>query len=256
MATHEKVAFMTGTHRGLGLATARGRGKLGVTVRLGARDRATGAQAAAEFRRDGVAQVEPLALEVLKREDHRRVAALLEQRCGRRDSLVKNAGLEREGAVCGAPDGGNDTSTVSEAALRATFETNVFAVMALTQTLWPLLRCAPAGRIVTLSSLLGSLTLHADPTSPIDTTTACAFDASQTARNAFTGHLAAELQETPIKVNAAPPGWVQSALGGASTPLDVREGGPTSVQVARLPTEGPTGGSCHGGEPWPWECMR
>jgi NAD(P)-dependent dehydrogenase (short-subunit alcohol dehydrogenase family) len=140
MATHEKVAFMTGAHRGLGLATAR-------------------------------------------------VAALLEQRCGRLDSLVKNAGLEREGAVFGAPDGGNDTSTVSEAALRATFETNVFAVMALTQTLWPLLRRAPAGRIVTLSSLLGSLTLHADPTSPIDTTKACAFDASQTARNAFMSHV-------------------------------------------------------------------
>jgi len=128
---------MTGARRGLGLDTACGRGKLGVTVRLGARDRATGAQAAAAFRRDGVAQVEPVALEVRKWEDHRRVAAMRAQRCAQLAILVKNAGMAREGADAGVPSGGNDTSTVSEAALRATVATKVFAVMAWTQPLLP-----------------------------------------------------------------------------------------------------------------------
>jgi len=105
---------------------------------------------------------------------------------------------------------------VSEAALRATFETHCFAVLAWTQTLLPLMRRAPAGGIVTLASILGSLTLHANPTAPIDKTKACAYDASTTALNAFTVHLAAELQETPVKVNAAHPGWVKTARGGRS----------------------------------------
>jgi NAD(P)-dependent dehydrogenase (short-subunit alcohol dehydrogenase family) len=152
----------------------------------------------------------------MKRDDYRRVAAMLAQRFGRLAILVKNAGLKREGADGGAPGGCNDTSTVSEAALRATFETHCFAVLAWTQTLLPLMRRAPAGGVVNLASILGSLTLHADPTSPIDKTKACAHDASTTALDAFTVHLAAELQETPIKVSAAHPGWVKTARGGRS----------------------------------------
>jgi NAD(P)-dependent dehydrogenase (short-subunit alcohol dehydrogenase family) len=248
----EKIAFITGANRGIGLETARGLGKLGVMVLLGSRDRGKGEKAAAELRREGVAQVEPVEFEVLKRKDHHRLAEMLEQRFGRLDILVNNAGIQRESAEFAAPEGFNDTSTVSEAAIRQTFDTNFFAVIALTQTLLPLIRRSLAGRIVNLSSILGSLTLHSDPTSPIYKAKAFAYDASKTAINAFTVHLAAELHDTPIKVNSAHPGWVKTALGGAGAPLEISEGGKTSAQLATLGADGPTGGYFHLGQPLPW----
>jgi NAD(P)-dependent dehydrogenase (short-subunit alcohol dehydrogenase family) len=230
----------------------RGLGRLGVTVLLGSRDLAKGKQAAAELHREGINRAEPVAFDVQKREGHRRLAEMLEQRFGRLDILVNNAGIEREGADFGAPGGFNNASRVSEADLRATFDTNFFAVVALTQTLLPLIRRSPAGRIANLSSILGSLSLHSDPASPIYRGKAFAYDASKTALNAFTVHLAAELRDTPVKVNSAHPGWVKTELGGPAATLEVSEGGKTSVQLAMLPADGPTGGFFHLGEPLPW----
>ncbi len=124
--------------------------------------------------------------------------------------------------------------------------------MALTQALLPLIRKSPAGRIVNLSSVLGSLTLHSDPKSPIYSMKAFAYDASKTALNAFTVHLAHELRDTAIKVNSAHPGWVKTDMGGKAAPMELAEGGKTSVQLATLADNGPTGGFFHLGEPLPW----
>jgi NAD(P)-dependent dehydrogenase (short-subunit alcohol dehydrogenase family) len=252
MATQNTIAFITGANRGLGLETARGLGELGVTVLLGSRDAGKGEQAAAALRQQGIARAEAVAFDVGNRADHQHLATMLDERFGRLDILVNNAGIEREAAKFGAPDGFNTTSTVSESALRETFDTNFFAVIALTQTLLPLVRKAPAGRIVNLSSILGSLTLHSDPSSPIYKTKAFAYDASKTAINAFTVHLAAELRDTRIKVNSAHPGWVKTELGGTAAQLEVSEGGKTSVQLAMLPDDGPTGGYFHLGQSLPW----
>src|SRR5262249_47541118 len=81
---------------------------------------------------------------------------------------------------------------------------------------------------------------------------AFAYDASKTALNAFTVHLAQELRGTKIKVNSAHPGWVRTELGGSAAPLPLSEGGKTSVQLATLPDDGPTGGYFHLGQPLPW----
>jgi NAD(P)-dependent dehydrogenase (short-subunit alcohol dehydrogenase family) len=124
--------------------------------------------------------------------------------------------------------------------------------VALTQTLLPLIRKSPAGRIVNLSSILGSLTLHADPKSPIYSMKGFAYDASKTALNAFSVHLAHELEDTAIKVNSAHPGWVKTDMGGSAAPMELAEGGKTSVQLATLPADGPTGGFFHLGDPLPW----
>src|SRR5262249_15204952 len=142
--------------------------------------------------------------------------------------------------------------TVSPEMLRQTFETNFFAVVALTQALLPLLREAPAGRIVNLSSILGSLTLHSNPGSGIYNKKAFAYGASKTALNAFTVHLAQELRNTKIKVTSAHPGWVQTDMGDTDAPMALSEGGKTSVQLATLPDDGPTGGYFHLGQPLPW----
>jgi NAD(P)-dependent dehydrogenase (short-subunit alcohol dehydrogenase family) len=252
MRDHEKIAFITGANRGLGLETARGLGKLGVTVLLGSRDKSRGEKAAEELRRDGVDLVEVVTFDLQNREDHQRLAETVEKNYGRLDILVNNAGVEKEGVEFGTPGGFNTTSTVSQDVLKETFDINFFAVVALTQTLLPLIRKSSAGRIVNLSSILGSLTFHSDPSSPIYERKAFAYDATKTAINAFTVHLAAELRNTPIKVNSAHPGWVKTELGGSGASLDITEGGKTSAWLATLPEDGPTGGYFHLGQRLPW----
>jgi NAD(P)-dependent dehydrogenase (short-subunit alcohol dehydrogenase family) len=248
----EKVAFITGANKGIGLETARGLGKLGITVVLASRDEARGQAAAEKLRAEGIHNVEAVRFDVSRPEDHRDIARHLEQRYGKLDILVNNAGVQLEETDFGTPGGFNTTSTVAPEVLRQTFETNFFAVVALTQTLLPLLRKAPRGRVVNLSSILGSLALHSDPSSPIYSMKAFAYDASKTALNAFTVHLAHELRDTRIKVNSAHPGWVKTDMGGPAAPMEAPEGGKTSVQLATLPDDGPTGGYFHLGQPLPW----
>ena len=136
--------------------------------------------------------------------------------------------------------------------LRDTFEANFFAQVAMTQTLLPLIRLSPAGRIVNLSSILGSLTLQSTPGSPIYDFKNFAYDASKTALNALTIHLAYELRETPIKVNSAHPGWVKTEMGGSEALMEITDGAKTSVELALLGHDGPNGRYIHLGQELPW----
>jgi NAD(P)-dependent dehydrogenase (short-subunit alcohol dehydrogenase family) len=252
MASRNKVAFITGANKGIGFETARGLGGLGITVVLGSRDEGRGRAAAERLRAQGSGEFEAVRFDVTRPEDHQEILRHLDRRYGALDILVNNAGVVLENSEFGAPGGFNTTPDVTPETLRATFETNFFAVVALTQVLLPLLKKAPSGRIVNLSSILGSLTLHADPSSPIYNGKAFAYDASKTALNAFTVHLAHALRDTKIKVNSAHPGWVKTEMGGAAAPLEVSEGGKTSVELATLPDDGPTGGYFHLGQRLPW----
>jgi NAD(P)-dependent dehydrogenase (short-subunit alcohol dehydrogenase family) len=252
VATRDKVAFITGANKGIGLETARGLGELGIAVVLASRDEAKGRAAANTLKAEGIKGVEAVRFDVTKPEDHKEITRFLGERYGRLDILVNNAGVMLEDGDFGAPGGFNTTPTVPPEILKQVFETNFFAVVALTQALLPLIRKSPAGRIVNLSSVLGSLTLHADPKSDIYSMKAFAYDASKTALNAFTVHLAQALQGTPIKVNSAHPGWVKTDMGGEAAPMELSEGGKTSVQLATLPDDGPTGGYFHLGQPLPW----
>src|SRR5271156_35263 len=204
MPAQDKVAFITGANKGIGLETARGLGKLGIAVVIGSRDEANGRAAAEKLHSEGIGKVESVRFDVTKPEDHQAIARHLEGRYGKLDILVNNAGVLLDEVEI-AKGGSNTTSTVTSDILRKTFETNFFAVVALTQTLLPLIRKSLAGRIVNLSSILGSLALHSDPKSPIYAMKGFAYDASKTALNAFSVHLAHELKGTAIKVNSAHP---------------------------------------------------
>jgi NAD(P)-dependent dehydrogenase (short-subunit alcohol dehydrogenase family) len=252
MAANEKVAFITGANKGIGLETARGLGKLGIAIVIGSRDEGRGRAAAEKLKAEGIQKVEVVRFDVTKREDHQAIARHLEERYGKLDILVNNAGIWLEKVDLSAPGGFNTTSTVTPDLLREVFETNFFAVVGLTQALLPHIRRAPAGRIVNLTSILGSLALHSDPSSPIYQHKAFAYDASKTAINAFSVHLAHELRDTPIKVNSAHPGWVKTDMGSDAAPMELSEGGKTSIQLATLPADGPTGGYFHLGERLPW----
>jgi len=252
MGTQDKVAFITGANKGIGFETARGLSELGIAVVLGSRDEAKGRAAAETLRAEGIGNVEAVRFDVTRPRDHQEIVRHLEGRYGKLDILVNNAGVMLDQGDFGDPAGFNTTSTVTPEILRRTFDTNFFAVVALTQALLPLIRKAPAGRIVNLSSILGSLTLHADPASGVYALKGFAYDASKTALNAFTIHLAQELRGTAIKVNSAHPGWVKTDIGGAAAPMEVSEGGKTSVRLATLPDDGPTGGYFHLDQPLPW----
>ena len=169
---------------------------------------------------------------------------------GRLDILVNNAGIAAGKFPGTGPE--HTAAQVESNLLHKVFETNFFAPVALTSALLPLLKKSPAGRIVNLSSILGSLNLQADPNSPIYHAKSFAYDASKTALNAFTIHLAYELRDTSIKVNSAHPGWVKTDMGGDQAPTELSEGGMTSAALATLPSDGPTGGYFHLGKPLPW----
>lgn len=242
----DKVAFVTGGNKGIGLETARQLGKLGITVVIGARDREKGAAAANKLKGEGI-QVDAIRFDVTDRADYKAAYDYFDQRYGRLDILVNNAGVSRENFL-----GGNKTSETSAETLRETFETNFFAVVAVTQALLPLIRKAKAGRIVNLSSILGSNTLHATPGSPIYEAKTFGYNASKAALNSFTIHLAHELKGTKIKVNSAHPGWVKTDMGTDAAPMEIPDGAKTGVRLATLPDDGPTGGYFHMNDALPW----
>ena len=240
-----KIAFITGGNRGIGLQTAKDLGAKGVTIVLGARDPGRAEAAVQTLRAAGIT-AEAVPYDASRPETDRAVFQHLDKRYGRLDILVNNAGMVKEDF------GGTNASSVAIDVLRETFETNFFAVVRLTQTLLPLLRKSPAGRIVNLSSILGSLGVHSTPGSPIAQSKALGYNASKTALNAFTVHLAAELAGTSIKVNSAHPGWVKTELGGEHAPMELADGAKTSVRLALLGPDGPTGGFFHEDATLPW----
>jgi len=247
MTQHQgKVAFITGANRGIGFETAKGLGELGITVVLGARDLTKGQAAAKQLQALGI-KAEAIAYDAAQPASGDAAYEYFDQHFGKLDILVNNAGMLIEQIM-----GKNNSSSVSTDVLQQTFQTNLFAVVALTQKLLPLIRKAPAGRIVNLSSILGSLTLHSMPNSPIDPAKSFAYNASKAALNVYTIHLAHELRDTNIKVNSAHPGWVKTELGGPNAPMEVADSGKTSVQLATLDDNGPSGGFIHEGEPLPW----
>lgn len=244
--TENTVALITGANRGIGFETAKELGEQGIQVILAVRDLAGGEAAAEKLQALGIkATVVPY--EAGKPGAAAQVAAFVEQHFGKLDILVNNACILKENLV-----GGNNSSQVEGKVLRDTFEVNFFAVIELTQALLPLIKRSKAGRIVNLSSILASLSLHSMPDSPIEQAKSVAYNTSKTALNAYTVHLAHELKHTAVKVNAAHPGWVKTALGGANAPMEVDGSGKTSAQLATLDTEGPTGGFFHQGEALPW----
>jgi NAD(P)-dependent dehydrogenase (short-subunit alcohol dehydrogenase family) len=246
MSTEKKVALVTGGNKGIGFETVRQLAAKGFAVLLGARDKEKGEAAAATLRKEGL-DVRAVKIDVAKPAHYKELAALIEKDYGKLDVLINNAGVMLENL-----GGEKRASTIPIETLRKTFDTNVFGTIALTQALLPLIRKGAAGRIVNLSSILGSLTLHATEGSPIYEAKQLGYDMSKTALNAFTIHLAHELANTPIKVNSAHPGWVKTEMGGANAPLGIEEGAETSVWLATLPAAGPTGGYFHKHDPLPW----
>jgi len=241
-----KVAFITGGNRGIGFETAKALGAQGVDLIIGCRDLSKGI-AAAKALQDLGFKAEAISYDASDDSSASNAYSHIEKNYGVLDILVNNAGMIAEDLI-----GKNSSSFVPQSVLKQTFQTNFFAVVLLTQELLPLLMKSVASRIVNLSSVVGSLTLHSMENSPIDPAKAFAYNASKTALNAFTVHLAHELKGTNIKVNSAHPGWIKTELGGPHAQMEIKDSFRTSVRLATLDNHGPTGGFFHETETLPW----
>jgi NAD(P)-dependent dehydrogenase (short-subunit alcohol dehydrogenase family) len=227
------IALITGANKGIGFETARQLGTRGITVLAGARDEKRGRQAERELREalGGAGEVRFVPLDVTDAESVQQAADWIDKEYGHLDILVNNAGIAR-----GAPPSQSDLDE-----MREVYETNVFGVILVTNAMLPLLRGAPAARIVNVSSEVGSITSMTDPASPLAQMPAgLAYPSSKAALNMITAMYAKELRDTPIKVNAANPGYTKTDLNRNTGFRSVAEGAEASVHLATLGPDGPT----------------
>jgi NAD(P)-dependent dehydrogenase (short-subunit alcohol dehydrogenase family) len=239
----ETIALVTGANKGIGREISRQLAGKGVLVLMGARDRERGEKAVGELRAQGLS-VELVPIDVTSDSSVNQTAGEIERRHGRLDILVNNAGI----AVDWYPP-----SQLTVDAFQKTVETNVFGVFRVTKAMLPLLRKSKHGRIVNLSSGLGSLARNADPNNTLAARNMLlAYAASKAALNMMTIHFANELKGAGIKVNSANPGFTATDMNQHRGTRTVEQGAATPVRLAMLADDGPTAGvfSDDGADPW------
>ena len=238
----DKIALVTGANKGIGYEIAAGLGALGWTVGVGARDEQRREAAVQRLRAAG-ADAFGVPLDVTDDASVTAAAALIEERAGRLDVLVNNAGIT---------GGWNQRPTETDTSeIRAVVETNVIGVVRVTDALLPLLRRSSSPRIVNMSSGVGSLTRqseHDGETGPLS----MAYAPSKTFLNAVTIQYAKALRDTGILINAACPGFTATDLNGHRGHRTPQQGAAIAIRLATLPDDGPSGGYFEDAGPIPW----
>jgi len=229
----KKIALITGANKGLGFETAQQLAKQNIKVLIGARDETRGREAAEKLQNEGF-DAEFVLVDVTDEKTLEAAAKYVEENYDKLDILVNNAGIAVEYGL--AP------GEINLELIRQTFDTNFFGVIAVTKNFLPLIKKSDGGRIVNVSSGLGSLTLHSDPNSPYYDIKPLAYNSSKAALNMFTVILAHELKDTKIKVNSADPGYTATDLNHNSGPKTVEQGASIIFDLATLPESGATGG--------------
>jgi NAD(P)-dependent dehydrogenase (short-subunit alcohol dehydrogenase family) len=228
-----KTALITGANKGIGLETARQLADRGFTVLLGARNPARGKQAEQVLRDDGHDTARFVHLDVTDIDLITTARRGIERDYGHLDVLVNNAGITTRGGL---------PSETDLDGVREIMETNVLGVIAITNAMLPLLRKAPAARIVNVSSEIGSLGFMLDRSAPAwQMPASIIYPMSKTALNMVTAMFSKELANTSIKVNAANPGYCATDLNGNSGFRSAAQGAEVSVHLATLPDDAPTG---------------
>jgi NAD(P)-dependent dehydrogenase (short-subunit alcohol dehydrogenase family) len=232
MNTTKQTALVTGANKGIGFETARQLAQQGFTVWLGSRDHERGESAARELANDG--DVRFISLDVTDADSVEAAAVRIGDETGALDVLVNNAGV----AIA---EGEGVPSTVRPATIQQTLDVNFYGALRVTQAFLPLVRRAPAGRIVNVSSTLGSITTVASPGNPFGQFPFFAYPASKTLLNALTGWLALELKDTPIKINSVCPGSNDTDMNSNPGAQHPSEGAKVVVRGATLEADGPSG---------------
>ncbi|NVI85818.1 SDR family oxidoreductase [Actinomadura sp. BRA 177] len=246
-----KTALVTGANKGIGYAIAQGLAERGMTVLIGARDPGLGEKAAASLRDVGH-DARAVTLDVTDPASVTAAAQQVTEQTGRLDVLVNNAGIS------GGPVNPPDEADLD--VVRRVFDTNLFGVIRVTNAMLPLLRQAPAGRIVNISSGTSSMAAMTDPGHYFwNTAASAAYPASKAALNMLTIQYAKQLRDTPILVNAAAPGACATdftaeftRVTGRTTDRTAEQGAAIAIRLATLDESGPTGGFFDDDGPVPW----
>jgi len=227
-----KIVLITGANKGIGFETARQLGAKGFTVLVGARSKERGKEAEVKLQEEGI-DAHFIKIDVTDQASIDQATKKIEEDYKKLDVLVNNVGVAL------------DKITASEldiSVLRETFDINFFSMFAVTKAMLPLVGKSKAGRIVNMSSGLGSLTQQSDPNYEYYKYKGLAYDSSKTAINQLTVHLAYELKDSSIKVNSADPGFTATDLNNFRGTRSVEQASNIVVRLATLPEDGPTGG--------------
>lgn len=231
MSAQNKIAVVTGSNRGLGYAISRKLSQIGNKVILTSRNQTDGLAAKEQLSSEGLA-VDYHVLDVTSDDSVQQFTDWLRETYGRVDILVNNAGVN----PATKPEE-SSLLTVQLETMRSTFETNVLAVLRISQALIPLMKAHNYGRIVNVSTEMASLTSIPNDYYPL----APSYRLSKIGVNGLTVLLAKELQGDNILVNAYSPGWMKTDMGGENAPFTAEEGAETAIYLATLPDGGAQG---------------
>jgi NAD(P)-dependent dehydrogenase (short-subunit alcohol dehydrogenase family) len=243
MAESKRTALVTGANRGLGREIAGQLAAAGLRVAVAARQGEAAAETAEQIVAAG-GDALPVTLDV---SDPIAIAAAVAELTAEgvvMDVLVNNAGIQI--------DGDHDILTLPRTTLQTTLATNVVGPLLLTQAVLPGMLQRGYGRVVNMSSTLGTLNDIGDPDSPYAVVDSPAYRLSKGALNLLTALFARAADHPDVLVNAACPGWVRTDMGSERAPLSVTEGAETPVWLATLPAGGPSGGLFRQRRPIPW----
>jgi NAD(P)-dependent dehydrogenase (short-subunit alcohol dehydrogenase family) len=228
-----KTALITGANKSIGFETARQLLQQGYYVYLGARDLTKGQQAAQNLQNEGLTHVEPLEIDVNDKASIAAARETLGSKIQSLDVLVNNAGI--------LGDLPQKSAEIDARIYRQVFETNFFGVIEVTHAFIDLLKKAPQPRIVNVTSGLGSITLHSDPSWKYYNYKGAGYVSSKAALNAYTVLLAHDLRDAAFKVNAVDPGYTATDFNKHSGPGTVQDAAARVVRAATLAPDGPTG---------------
>lgn len=232
---NNKIALVTGANKGIGYEVARQLGKRGITILVGARNETLGSEAAEQLKAEGV-DAKFVPLDVIEQTMIERAAGDIEREFGKLDILINNAGIADMSEATTPP------SQLEIDTLRRIFETNFFGAFMVTKAMLPLVRKSEAGRIVNVSSGLGSLAQQSDAAWEFAQLNLLAYCSSKTALNQMTVQFAKELRDTAIKVNSADPGYTATDLNNHNGTRSVEQGATVIVRLATLPDDAASGG--------------
>jgi NAD(P)-dependent dehydrogenase (short-subunit alcohol dehydrogenase family) len=231
----QRIALVSGGNRGIGFAVCKGLNQVRLQVIMGSRDIENGQLAAERLQNEGF-KVDPHQLDVTEPTSIEALKAYILKQYGRLDVLINNAGVHL--------DKGESILEVSLDIVRQTLEINLFGALNISRTFLPMMKQHDYGRVVNVSSDMGSLSKMSGRSG--------AYRMSKAALNALTRVIASEVEGYNIKVNTMAPGWVKTDMGGPSAPRSPEQGADTIIWLATLPDDGPTGGFFKDRESVPW----
>jgi len=228
-----KTVLITGANRSIGLETTKQLSEQGLFVYLGSRDLVKGEEIVKDLSEKGFKNIKAIQIDVTNDESVQKAKNIVEKEQGKLDILINNAGI--------LGDVPQDSSSTSVEKIQQVFDTNFFGVIRVTQAFLDLLKKSDSPRISNITSGLGSLALHSDPTWKYYAIKAVSYVSSKTALNAFTVTLAYELKDLQFKVNAIDPGYTATDFNHFNGPGSIESAASFIIKHTVTDEDGPTG---------------